>query len=647
MVMQLTAKSGMTPVMQGRRPSGGFVRALLAIAIILAELALSHMACAQDSPPAKHVLMLYGHDPNAPGVTAFSNELHAIVRANSPARVVFYDELLDLSRFPENARREQLLNYIVGKYRGVHLDAILTDGTRALKFAIERVRVHFPNVPIVYGLAFEPEVDFAALPENVTGRHHLLPFTETLKLAHAFQPDAERVVIIAGSSDTDSLLLAQAIRDLTPLVGGMQLEVWQDWTYSSLLQKMRTLPPRSIAILSSFTRDQSGQIFNSGDLIASITRWASAPVYGIVRNWVGDGIVGGATMDFGDDGKHTGQLLLKVLNRESAKAPLPPSEIAQPVQVVDARALERWGLSESKILPGTDVLFRTPTVWDRYRGYILAVLLLVIVQSGMIAALLIHRARRRRAEAELVRSQESLRTSYERVRDLGSRLLKAQEIERSRIARDLHDDIGQQVALLGMHLAQVRGASDLGEINRLTADAHSRNLEIARSLRDLSHSLHPARLRMFGLVGTLESLSLEVSHSGIAISFTHDNVPSAISADVSLCIFRVAQEALQNAIKHSRANEVTVHLAGGAGGLNLSIVDDGVGFEVEGRWSHGLGLLSMKERLEAIGGVLEIRSAPGRGTRLEAAVPADVIQSGGGETRPGASATPASAGVSL
>ena len=354
--------------MQRLLPRRAFGRALLAIAIILVGLAPAGVAWSQDPPPPKRVLMLYGHDPNAPGVVAFTNELHAIVRADSPTRVVFYDELLDLDRFPENARREELVNYIVEKYRGFSFDAILTDGTRALKFATERVSARFPSVPIVYGLAFEPEIDFSALPENVTGRHHLLPFAATLELARALQPDAERVVLVAGSSPTDSLLLATAVRDVTPLLGGMQLVVWQDWTYASLLQSMRTLPPRTITILSGFSRDRSGQHFNAGDLIASVTRLASAPVYGIARNWVGDGIVGGVTMDFGDDGMRTGRLLLQVLDRASGGLPLPPSEVARPAQVVDWRALERWGLSEGQLPPGTEVLFRTPTVWDRYKA---------------------------------------------------------------------------------------------------------------------------------------------------------------------------------------------------------------------------------------------------------------------------------------
>jgi hypothetical protein len=126
---------------------------------------------------------------------------------------VFYNELLDLDRFPENARREEFVNYIAEKYRGFSFDAILTDGSRALKFATERVSGRFPGVPIVYGLAFEPEVDFATKTKNVTGRHIPLPFAATLQLARALQPDAERVVVVAGTGRTDSLLLATAVRD--------------------------------------------------------------------------------------------------------------------------------------------------------------------------------------------------------------------------------------------------------------------------------------------------------------------------------------------------------------------------------------------------------------------------------------------------
>lgn len=363
-----------------------------------------------QAPPAKRVLMLYGHDPNAPGAVAFTNALQAIVRADSlhPPRVSFYNELLDLDRFPENARREELVDYIVEKYRGFRFDAILTVGTRALKFAIERVRPHFPSVPIVYGAAFESVIDFSALPKNVTGTQRLPPFAATFELAHALQPDAERVVLIAGSSPADSALFASGVQEITPLVGTVPLVVWRDWTYASLLQRLHTLPPRTITILSGFARDWSGQNLNEGDLIASLTRSASGPVYGIARNWLGDGIVGGVTIDFGDDGTRTGRLLLQVLNRASSGSSLPPPEVAGPARVLDSRALERWALSQSRVPPGTEILFRAPTVWERFRVLFLGIAALIAAQSALIALLLVERRRRMRALREVQESRDQL-----------------------------------------------------------------------------------------------------------------------------------------------------------------------------------------------------------------------------------------------
>ena len=148
----------------------------------------------------------------------------------------------------------------------------MAEGTQALRFATERLSGLFPGVPIVYGLAFEPNVDFSALPANVTGRRQPLPFVSTYSLARALQPHAERVVVVSGASALDSLLLSVALREITPLLNGMELEVLQNWSYESLIDSLRHIPPRTFVIFSSFSRDQRGRKFNTGDLIASLTR---------------------------------------------------------------------------------------------------------------------------------------------------------------------------------------------------------------------------------------------------------------------------------------------------------------------------------------------------------------------------------------
>ena len=185
------------------------------------------------------------------------------------------------------------------------------------------------------------------------------------------------------------------------------------------------------------------------------------------------------------------------------------------------------------------------------------------------------------------------------------------------------------------------GSAEPGAAKRLATEARTRTQEIARNMRDLSHSLHPAMLRLLGLVAAVETLRVELSHSGNVIAFRHDNVPSNLRADVTLCLFRVIQEALHNAIKYSQAKELSVCLAANETELSVSVVDNGIGFDAEVMSANGLGLLSMRERLEMIRGRLEVQSSPGCGTRVKATVPLDVAQSGVA-TQPGVHAQPES-----
>jgi C4-dicarboxylate-specific signal transduction histidine kinase len=368
-----------------------------AILVTVMIPALTTSAFAQPIQETTRILMIYAHDPNAPGVASFAGQLKGVVRAQIPTGLEIYDEYLDLGRFPDPIRSPQLARYFAEKYRSFTPDAIVAAGAQALRFAIHHLKGLFPNAPIVYGLAFEPVVDFSSLPANVTGRRLPLPFASTYTLARALHPEADRVVLVGGASPLDSLLSSEALQQITPLLQGMELAVWQNWSYAALLDSLRQLPPRTFVLLSSFRRDQRGQEFNSGDLIASLTRVSSVPMYGIARNWIGDGVVGGSVMDFGDDGTRTGRILLRVLAR-APREPMPATEVAVTRLVVDWRQLQRWGLSEDRLPPGTEVLFRTASAWARYRTAILAVLGLLIVESLLIALLLVERTRRMRAQ---------------------------------------------------------------------------------------------------------------------------------------------------------------------------------------------------------------------------------------------------------
>jgi signal transduction histidine kinase len=260
------------------------------------------------------------------------------------------------------------------------------------------------------------------------------------------------------------------------------------------------------------------------------------------------------------------------------------------------------------------------SVWERYDVYLLGAAAVLVAQWLLIAGLVAQRRKRRAAEDRLRSGEEALRSSSRRIDDLGARLLHAQDTERSRIARELHDDISQQVGLLSMNLELLYEAVPPGT-EALAGDALDQAREIARKIHDLSHRLHPTRLRLTGLVAALQTLQRELSRPGTTITFTYDRVPANLPVELTLSLFRVVQEALQNALKHGQGRTVAVDLRGASNGLALTISDDGEGFNIDAEWGTGLGLISMSERIEAVGGTFDVRSRPGEGTFLTITVP--------------------------
>jgi PAS domain S-box-containing protein len=218
------------------------------------------------------------------------------------------------------------------------------------------------------------------------------------------------------------------------------------------------------------------------------------------------------------------------------------------------------------------------------------------------------------------------RLAQEALASVSRRLIEAQEQERTRIARELHDDICQRLALLAIQLEQIQQnppqlpvevGSRVGELRRQTS-------EIATDIQSLSHELHSARLQYLGLAAAVRGFCQEFGEQqNVEIDFnTHSMPRSPLSPDISLCLFRVAQEALHNAVKHSGVRHFDVHLRGASDTIHLIVSDSGRGFNPEAAvQKRGLGLTSMKERLKLVNGELTIDSQPTGGTTVHARVP--------------------------
>jgi signal transduction histidine kinase len=232
---------------------------------------------------------------------------------------------------------------------------------------------------------------------------------------------------------------------------------------------------------------------------------------------------------------------------------------------------------------------------------------------------------RKRIELALRQSEEELRASHLENEALIARLIVAREAERRRIARELHDGLGQRMCLLNIALDRaVASGAFGGEGQReLRSIAHDVG-EIVSDVHELSHELHPSKLETLGLVASLGALCRETTHQhGVSVAFAESVSPAAFDTTVSLHLYRIAQEALHNIVKHSDARHAYVKLAMASGTLELCVADHGRGFEASGELRDGLGLVSMRERVRLLGGQFVVHSRPGAGTRLGVRVPVD------------------------
>ena len=451
---------------------------------------------------------------------------------------------------------------------------------------------------------------------GVTGLRVGVAYGETLRFALELQPSIERVFVVAKPNNPGALELVRAeLRQFSPRVSVLYLS---EDTVPRLLDAVRAVPPRSaILYIWHQSRDPANVVYPD-EVARLVAEAASVPVYGISDLYAGSGVVGGVVRGTRQTGNRLGEMAVQILT--GTRAQDIPIEAPRLEPFLDWRQLQRWGISEARVRPGTIIRFREPSAWEQYKLQILGVSTIVLAQTVLIGALLAQKRRRRRAEEQLRGSQAELRASDDRSRDLGSRLLNAQDMERARVARELHDDISQQVALLCIDMELLKDAVQPGS-ERLVDEVIDRASTVAKSIHDVSHQLHPQGLRVMGLVPALETLQHELSRPDTAVVFTHDNVPPSVPAELTLCLFRVVQEAVHNALKYSRAKQVSVQLQGNSHALTLAVVDDGVGFDVERSWGKGLGLVSIRERLESVRGTFQIHSKPGNGTRLEISVP--------------------------
>jgi PAS domain S-box-containing protein len=230
-------------------------------------------------------------------------------------------------------------------------------------------------------------------------------------------------------------------------------------------------------------------------------------------------------------------------------------------------------------------------------------------ESPFVVAMVQDITEKKAAEEKLHRSEANLQL-------LASRLIQAQEEERQHIARELHDDIAQRLSFLVMGLEKLSDSIDSWQDRQLASELHRKSDEVAMDVQNLSHNLHSSKLQFLGLNFVLRQLCEKITaHRPILVNFRCAELPTKLPPDLELCIYRVAQEAVNNSVKHSRATEMHVELTYSDDMILLTVADSGVGFDPSAPHA-GIGLTTMRERLRIFGGELIVESTEGKGTMI-------------------------------
>jgi PAS domain S-box-containing protein len=653
----------------------------------------------------------------------------------SPYRIELYEESLDLILFPGRVWQDRFREEIIQKYSARKPDVIIAAGPESLKF-IAKMYDKFQGTPVVFCTIW------SGMPDQL---RHGMPFTGvlaqlrpegTLSVALHLLPNTKHVVIVGGVGKFDEGWEAIAKQSFHNYESKLEFTYLFDLTMPALLERLKHLPSDTIVYHTAISQDSAGDHFiDSAQSIPMVTSAANAPVFVMDDVDLRAGTVGGYLVNWADDARIAAEIAVRVLNGEKPQdIPVVTSNHAY---MFDWRALQRWGLKESNLPPGSIVLNRQPTVWEAYKSYIIGVAFLFILQALMIFGLLWQRAERLKSEKAVRESErrfrlvantapvmiwmsgsdklcnyfnqpwldftgrsleadlgngwsegvhpedlkdclgtykrafdlrESYRTQYrlrrhdgeyrwvlaigvprlnldgsfagyigsciditdhklaeEALANVGRRLIEAHEEERTWIARELHDDINQRIALLGVQLEQwAQDPPDSGvEFTNHIRRVCKSFSDLGRDIQALSHHLHSSKLEYLGIVAAASSFCKELSEQQkVEIDFIHAGIPDSLPKEISLCLFRVLQEALQNAVKHSGERHFKVELSRTSAQIQLTVNDVGVGFDPQDAINRrGLGLISMRERLRLMNGEMFIKSELGHGTTINACVP--------------------------
>ena len=702
--------------------------------VLLVALALvSAVMPGEAQSPPRYVLVLTSFEQQFSPHNVFKAVFRAELTERSSEPVQFIDVTLPSSFSHPETVLNATLDYLKSTFAVHHPDLIVTVGGVAALFVQTHRQQIFPEAPILFSSVDQRFVQNTAFSANETAVAVSIDAPLLVENILHVLPNTRTIAVVIGASPIEAAWRA----DLALRFEGFKDRVSFQWlhelSFEAVLQQSGAMPPNSAILLAHLGIDAQGIPMVEERALPQLRKVANAPIFGVFNSQLGQGIVGGPLLNLDELGRSTAGVALRMLRGNGPRLVTSAPQLLDP-PAFDAAELTRWKIPDSRLAAGSTVRFR-PAISQTYRTQLIAAVVIVLVEAGLVGGLLTLHVKRKRAERLRQESEgrfrlladtapvmiwmadaerrgtdfnrawleftgqsieqelgdgwtrgvhpdevEQFRQSYAAAFDrrepfrieyrmkrsdgewrwvlhagtprftpdgvfvgytgsaidvtdlrnaqftlstLSRRLMQAQEEERTRIARELHDDVCQRLAALRMEVDMLLQQLPAGHaLQPALAEVSRQSAEIGTDIQALSHRLHSSKLALLGLPAAAGACCREMSaQHAVGIGFTHQHVPAQLPEEIKIGLFRVMQEALMNAVKHSGASQIEVSLLGRDGDVELQVVDHGVGFNpAEALQQRGLGLISMRERLALIGGELFVHSHRGGGTTIRAVV---------------------------
>lgn len=768
---------------------GYALAAVLTTAAVLPQHVYSSEKTPIETPAPKRILILYTQRHAQPINQQWDQGILKGLKEFYEEPLAIEGEYFDPERLEDAKLQELWLEVLGGKYVRSPPDLVIPVHDQSAAFVMKNYHKLFPGTAVVFCSMSQWLYSQLSLDDNMTGVIYQFEYNRTVQFGLNIWPNARKLIVASGSGQLDRFLLEEFRSKYTPQKE-LDIEYWTGIPTELLSTEASQLSQDSLILYLAQDRDRDGRLsISTLDVAHRLSLASTVPVLGLFDTLLGAGIIGGCLVSPEEQGYVAGQIAARILKGEHpSNIPIVGLDMSR--YVADQRQLLRFGIPESALPAGSQVLFREASIWQLYGNYISSGIAVLGLQMLIIAALLVNRRKRVKAESVLAErlrfesflaeissrlvkvgpeelsreiefalnrvlklfeldlaivydlspdgqqlrsvasvahagttdqldeinldsiawlwsqmkdgqvitfsdvfslpdeatidkhflmsvdltaamakslstqdrsfgtvlygkssgnydwdetvvqrlqiltevfssalaqahSDEELALSQKNAQELSGRLLTAIEDERRHLAREMHDDVSQRLAVVANVAGKIEQECDQEPTRSTLHQLREQLIGISDDVHRISRRLHPSILDDMGLNDVIHSECMRISaQEGIAVDFRSNQIPDVIPKDLAVCLYRVAQEALRNAVKHSQSDRIVITLNADAENLYLTCRDFGRGLNLDaGGGVHGLGIASMQERVRLVHGSFAISSAPGEGTSISATIP--------------------------